>query len=127
MSESVYLQKARENLAVAHWCLEQGHCNACVKRVYYAMFQSAIVALIQYGLTTEDQEHSHKWVQSTFASELVGRRKIFPGYQDHLMRVQRKRNVADYEAQNMSKKQTERLFKFGENFVNQILEGFNES
>ncbi|MBF0239185.1 MAG: HEPN domain-containing protein [SAR324 cluster bacterium] len=116
-----FLEKSIENLQVAEWCLEQGHFNACVNRSYYAMFQAVLVALIYHGVTKPDESHSHEWVQATFASELVWKKKIFPGYQSHLMNIQRRRNTADYESQRISRKHAERSFKMSKELIDKIM------
>jgi|SaaInl8_200m_RNA_FD_contig_31_2834595_length_899_multi_8_in_0_out_0_2 uncharacterized protein (UPF0332 family) len=125
--EDGFLSKAKENLAVAEWCLKEGHFNACINRVYYSMYQVAFVALVHFQIAKSEAQHSHKWIQSTFASELVGKRKIFPGYQSHLMRVQEKRNLADYSKTPISRKQAKRTFDFAKNFIKAVMGVINES
>ncbi len=53
MNDLSWMEKAAENLAVAEWCQTQGHFNACANRLYYAMFQAALAALIKYGIKRE--------------------------------------------------------------------------
>ncbi len=43
-----WLAKAEENIGAATMCLENGFYNASVNRCYYAMFQVAIAALLEF-------------------------------------------------------------------------------
>lgn len=54
MSYQNWLDKTNENLAAAQSCFDNGHFNACANRLYYAMFQASIAALVKHGLLKAD-------------------------------------------------------------------------
>ncbi len=39
MNFTDFKDKALQNLAVAEWCQENGHYDACCNRAYYAMYK----------------------------------------------------------------------------------------
>ena len=54
-----FLEKAEENLQVAEWCLKNQHTNAGVNRIYYAMYQAALAALIHYDYASAREDNKH--------------------------------------------------------------------
>jgi uncharacterized protein (UPF0332 family) len=59
MSYQSWPDKANENLAAAQLCFDHGHFNACANRLYYAMFQAGIAALVKHGLLRLDAQVGH--------------------------------------------------------------------
>ena len=111
-----FLEKARENLKVAEICFDKGFYNVCASRCYYAVFQSALVALTDRGLDVSRK--SHKWVQATFSEELIKKRKIYPKrFKSHLMTMQMVRNQADYTVEPVSYKTASRKISKAKDFV----------
>lgn len=102
-----FLEKAKENLAAAEICFENGLYNACANRAYYAAFQSAVSALADQGI--KKAKIDHKWVQAEFSGRLIGRQKVYPGgMKSYLMKMQIVRDRADYSAQKVNKKTAQR-------------------
>ncbi len=101
--KAAFLQKALDNLSVARYCFEHGFNDAAVNRAYYAAFQAAIAALAHAGIT--NAKNDHKWVQANFNSGLIKRRKVYPSHlKSYLGDMLTFRNLADYSANNLSKK-----------------------
>src|SRR5262245_30435176 len=90
----VFLDKAQANLAVAQYCFANGFYEASANRAYCAAFQAAVAALAAQGVRSSKNEH--KWVQASFAAELIHRRKIFSSrFKSFLSDMLRLRNLAD--------------------------------
>ena len=70
------IEKAHESLNAADLCFQNLMYNSTANRAYYAMFQAAIVALKQTGITPQGEQWSHEGVQAMFALELTRQRKI---------------------------------------------------
>ena len=117
-----FLEKVEENLQVAEWCLKNQHTNAGANRIYYAMYQAALAALIHYDYASAREDNKHDWVQSEFAKRLVKRQKTYPRLQGYLMEALELRNKADYQEQAVSRKKAERLLKKARHFYNTIRE-----
>lgn len=101
--KSEFLEKAGENLNAAELCFEKGLNNDCANRSYYAALQAAVAALADRGIKRNKVDH--KWVQAEFNGRLINRQKIFPAkIKPYLMKMQTVRNEADYEIQQVSKK-----------------------
>ncbi|OQX02032.1 MAG: hypothetical protein BWK80_58755 [Desulfobacteraceae bacterium IS3] len=49
MNETEFLDKAKNNLAVARLCYEKEFYDACANRAYFATFQAAVAALTESG------------------------------------------------------------------------------
>lgn len=100
-----FFAKAEENLKATALLLEQGLYNAAANRAYYATFQAAVAALLHVGISLEIGDRiSHQAVHSSFATELIQRRKIYPGhFKSYLIELQVVRNKADYRAESLSK------------------------
>ncbi len=99
---TVFLEKAKANLAVAEYCFNNGFYEASANRAYCAAFQAAITALAAQGIRNDKNEH--KWVQASFSRELIHRRKIYPSrLSSFLSDLFRVRNEADYSAKLLGK------------------------
>lgn len=121
-----FLQKSRDNLSVAHYCLEHGFYDAAVNRAYYAAFQAAVAALASAGITNE--KNDHKWMQANFNGSLIKRRKIYPGYlKSYLGDMQTFRNLADYSATHLSKRIAREQLTNAEDFVSNIRKELEKS
>lgn len=113
--------KSKESLQAAQLCFEDKLCNSAVNRCYYAMFQSAIVALEHVGFFRA--AWSHPALQATFTNELIRRREILPS--NLLMYFNRTaywRNIADYAAQDVSRKRAAQLLNWTKTMLSQIEE-----
>ncbi len=99
----VFLDKAQANLAAAQDCFDNGFYEASANRAYCAAFQAAVAALAAQGIRSNKNEH--KWVQASFTSELIHRRKIYSSrFKSFLGDMLRLRNLADYSEKPTSKK-----------------------
>ncbi len=104
MDASIYLNKASENLEAAQLCYRNTHYNTCTSRAYYAMLQAAVAILTAKGFHSQQKRIDHLRLQSTFANELINRRKILPAkFKSYLPDAQFFRNAADYETLMISK------------------------
>ncbi|NUO79898.1 HEPN domain-containing protein [candidate division KSB1 bacterium] len=102
--KSAFLGKAKANLAVAQYSLANGFFDVSASRAYYAAFQAAIAALAHHGI--KNTKNAHKWVQATFNTELIKRRKIFSSkLRSYLLDMLSVRNDADYSQDALSKKE----------------------
>ena len=123
MNESDWMVKAAENLAVADWCQEQGHFNACANRFYYAMFHAALAALLKHGMKPSGEKIGHDWVQANFSGQLIHRRKVFPRkFRQYLVKAFRVRVAADYQLMPVSKNLVTNELKKAREFVNTIID-----
>lgn len=115
------LTKAREFLEVAELCLERGYHDSAANRAYYAMFHAAVTALEIAGFGRE--AWSHSGLQSTFAAELIKRRKIYRQplarylYDAHRFRLQ-----ADYSQASVSKRQARQTLRWANEFFDNVEE-----
>jgi uncharacterized protein (UPF0332 family) len=106
----VTLDRARESLQAAELCLGAGLVNSATSRAYYAMFQAAQVGLNCAGVGRE--EWSHWALQSTFVTELIHRRKIYPAaFAEYLSSGLEVRLIADYSAEGVSQKRAQRQLR----------------
>src|SRR5688572_10796119 len=102
MDEAVSLLKARNNLRTAQHAYEQGDCDSCVSRAYFAVFHMEIAVLLK--LTPFRQERwGHNRVQAEFNRRLIQEQKRFSAalrfiHNDLIGR----RHMADYTAQHGS-------------------------
>ncbi len=118
MDHQIGMEKARENLASAQLCFDQGYFNACANRLYYAMFQAAIAVLAQAGLLPAGGRVSHDWLQANFSSHFIHRRKLFSAkLKSYLPEAYRVRALADYEAISVSKNIAANELKKAKEFV----------
>jgi uncharacterized protein (UPF0332 family) len=113
--QDVYLRKAHENLRSAENAFNDGAYNACANRAYYAAYQAAIAVLLAKGFTPKTD---HQIVQAMFSSELVNKRKVFASHlKGYLPILQRRRNTADYEPVEITKKDAAAQVKQAREFV----------
>ncbi len=117
----MHFEKATESLQAAELCYTHKLYNATVNRGYYAMFQSAIIALEKAGVKAAGSRWSHTRVQSTFAQELTRSRKIYPrslaGMLNDGLTI---RNEADYGTASTSKRQAYKVLRWTRDFVKQV-------
>jgi len=117
----VFWQKADENLKAAQLCYQNSFYNASANRAYYAMYHATIAVLISKGFPPTQKNIDHGWVQSSFAGELINRRKIFPNkFKSYLSETQTCRNIADYDDVLISQAKTFRQIKKSIEFINTI-------
>lgn len=115
------LEKAQESLNAADLCFQEMLYNSTANRAYYAMFQAAIVALTQIGIQPKGEQWSHEGMQATFAIELTRKRKIFRSDMVRdLLDVLAIRNQADYNEQDVSKKDAIDALNAARKFVGTI-------
>lgn len=118
---SDFKEKSRQNLAVAEWCYENGHYDACCNRAYYAMYHAAIAALANEGITPSQKQIDHGWVQSRFVIHFCKRHKIFPKLKTYLQDAQRIRDTADYHAEPLNRKKARLQMNWAKEFVQTCL------
>ncbi len=82
MNFTDFKDKALQNLAVAEWCQENGHYDACCNRAYYAMYHAAIAALADRHITPSQTHIDHGWVQTQFVIHFCNRNKNFSEIQN---------------------------------------------
>jgi uncharacterized protein (UPF0332 family) len=120
MDEAVYLVKAQNNLRTAQSAYEQGDCDSCVSRAYFAVFHVEIAALVK--LTPFRQERwGHDRVQGEFNRRLIQEQKRFSAalrfiHNDLIGR----RHMADYTAQHVSARAAERCLRKATEMVSTI-------
>jgi len=113
------LDRARESLRAAELRLREGYANSAASRAYYAMFQAAQVALEYIG--SGRTMWSHAGLQSTFATECIHRRKIYPAiFRNHLTFGLEIRQEADYGYAGVSQKAAQRLLQRALAFVSAV-------
>ena len=115
------IERATESLNAAVVCLEAGLVNSAASRAYYAMSQAAQVALERSGFVRA--MWSHPGLQATFATELIHRRKRYPGaFRDYLSSGLAVRQAADYGRAGVSHKVAGRLVRRAGSLVSAIQE-----
>jgi uncharacterized protein (UPF0332 family) len=93
----VTFSRARESLQAAELCLREGFVNSATSRAYYAMFQAAQTALQVVHVVRP--EWTHAALQATFVTELIRRRKAYPGaFSEYLSSGLHSRQLADYHS-----------------------------
>lgn len=117
-----YLTKARNNLATARGAHDQGDCDSCASRAYFAVFQIEVAALIKLTEFRQDR-WGHDRVQEEFNRRLIRSRKLFPStlrfvHNDLIGR----RHIADYTDQHISTRTSERCLKHATAMVTAIAE-----
>ncbi len=96
--------------------------NSAASRAYYAIFQAAQVALEIAGVARA--RWSHPALQASFTSELIHRRKIYPGaLRNHLSAGLAVRQAADYETAGVSRMIAHRMVRRAATFVSTVQEG----
>lgn len=115
------IEKAKESLQAAELCYTNKLYNSTANRAYYAMFQAAVVALEVGGVKAVEAHWSHKRVQSTFVSEFIRKRKVYPrSLAQMLSKGLEIRNDADYVARNISKPRANKILRWARDFVEQV-------
>jgi uncharacterized protein (UPF0332 family) len=94
---SSFLDKARENLAVAGTALRGGHVNAATSRAYYAAYQAMICALNHGTSFRAPAEGSHKEVLKKFDELAADRGFCGRGEVGAVAQLKNERNRADYK------------------------------
>jgi uncharacterized protein (UPF0332 family) len=123
MSElsDIFLAKAEESLVSAESELANGRHNNCANRCYYACFQAAVSALIHSGMqpTSKGQKKfRHTFVQAQFVEQLINHRKLYKTtIKDTLARTLVLRQMADYEAEQVSQIQAYRALRRAREFL----------
>jgi uncharacterized protein (UPF0332 family) len=118
---SVFLQKAQENLDIAHDAFEKGSYNASANRAYYASFQAAIAALAAEGI--KKKGNPHDWVQAQFSGVLIRQRKLYSSsMRSYLIDMLEIRESADYSERMISKADAKSQVKKATEFVTSVVE-----
>lgn len=113
------IERARESLQAATLCLEAGCVNSAASRAFYAMFQSAQVALASVGVSRP--MWSHPALQAALTTELIHRRKLLPTqFRDYLSSGLAVRHAADYGRAGISLKVAERIVRRAGEFVRAV-------
>jgi uncharacterized protein (UPF0332 family) len=115
-----FLAKAKENLKIAEIAFTERCYNACANRSYYSMFQAAVAALESIGITPKSDIIEHGWLQATFARELIHRRKIYTGFENHLLQAQEIRNLADYSKMPVNERKASRILRWAREYVDAV-------
>ncbi len=121
----VYRDKAGESLAGAASEFANGRYNNCANRCYYSCFQAAVYALHVAGIVPSGRRAvwGHDQLQSTFARELIQRRKAYPSsLRDVLPRLYLVREAADYKRELVSEVQAGRALQRTRAFL-QVIQG----
>lgn len=121
MDYTGFKAKAEQNLTVAEWCYQQGHYDACCNRAYYAMYQAAIAALAQEGITPTQDRIDHDWVQSQFVRYFCNQHKIFPRFKSYLVDAQKRRDFADYTPESVPQRKAKQQLEWAKEFVLALL------
>jgi uncharacterized protein (UPF0332 family) len=118
------LAKVEESLKAAELCYKAGLYNSSVSRAYYAMFQAAQVALEKAGF--KRSEWSHTALRAMFGNELTRRRKLYSPFLARSLALGLElRLKADYEGEDVSRKQTERGLRWAKDFIEHIKESLS--
>jgi uncharacterized protein (UPF0332 family) len=118
------LAKVEESLKAAELCYKAGLYNSSVSRAYYAMFQAAQVALEKAGF--KRSERSHTALRAMFGNELTRRRKLYSPFLARSLALGLElRLKADYEGEDVSRKQTERGLRWAKDFIEHIKESLS--
>ena len=90
------MEKARRFLGAAQCCYENGFCDSCVSRCYYAVYRAAIAALEKEGFRRPSWNHGSLMVK--FRRQLIDKRGSYASeFQDILRDTYRRRVIADYK------------------------------
>lgn len=116
-----YLSKAEESLVGAANEEMNGRYNNSASRTYYACLQAAISALVRSGIRPAPggrEQWGHTFVHGQFSGELIRRRKRYPSaLRTVLADLQEIRDIADYEAQPVSRIKAQRVLRQAQTFV----------
>jgi len=124
MDYQVFASKAKENIAAAECEYNHGRYNASANRAYYAMFHTAIAALLYYNVLPPGSRWEHSWVQAAFNEQLIKRRKLYPSkLAPDLVAVMSTRDIADYKDAMVSQKRAYRALRKAKRFFNTVIIG----
>ena len=113
------IERAQESLRAAALCLEAGLLNSAVSRAFYAMFQSAQVALDRVGVRRSTW--SHPALQAALTTELIHRRKLLSAqFRDYLSAGLAVRHAADYGRTGIGVKVAQRMVRRASEFVTAV-------
>lgn len=118
--DRIFIERAQEGLAAAQLCLEKNLFHSATSRAYYAMFWAAQVALAAIGIRRSKWNHPD--LRSTFATELVKRRKRYPNNfglrfnETFMLRIE-----ADYRRKGISRRKATRAVGWAREFVTTIV------
>lgn len=116
-----YLKKARESLAGAQSEIESERFNNCMNRVYYAVFQAVISALLRDGIWRGDGKWPHTFVQSEFVGKLINRRRRYPPrLRSTLSDLQQLRHRADYGGSSIQRAEANLALRRCQEFVETV-------
>ncbi|HIE26234.1 TPA: HEPN domain-containing protein, partial [Candidatus Poribacteria bacterium] len=120
------IRKAREFLAIAEWCFDNGHYNSCANRAYYSMFRAAFAALRKLvSPKMLPAKSSHKGLISIFTRELINRRKVFPRiFSNYLKYAADIRGQGDYRDDDVTERKARRSLKHAKEFLTKVEEVF---
>ena len=117
--DRLFIERAQEGLEAAQICLEKNLFHSATSRAYYAMFWAAQAAL---ATEVKRTDWSHPRLQSTFATELVQRRKRYPNhFGSQFYEVFQLRLDADYRWKGVSRKKATRAVGWAREFVTTII------
>ena len=120
---TIFLDKAEDNLAAAQSELVNGRYDVSASRAYYACFQAAIYALTQAGIRSRslNGQWGHDFVQNAFTGQLINRRKLYsPNLHSTLDLNRNLRRVADYSTDRVTEVRADRAVGRAEVFLQAI-------
>ena len=121
---AMQIERAQESLRAATLCLDAGLLNSATSRAFYAMFQSAQVALDRVGVSRSTW--SHPALQAALATELIHRRKLLSAQlRDYLSSGLAVRHAADYGPAGIGLKVAQRIVRRAGEFVTAVEELHN--
>ena len=123
-ARTIFLTKAQESYLGAQSEFANGRYNNCANRCYYSCLQAARAALHSMGIKPSRPRLAwgHEFIQAQFVGELINRRKVYPPFlRDTLARTLILRQLADYEADVVSRTQAERTLRRAHEFMQTIL------
>jgi len=113
------IERAQESLRAARLCLETGLLNSAASRAFYAMFQSAQVALDRVSVSRATW--SHPALQAALTTELIHRGKLLSAqFRDYLSSGFAVRHAADYGRTGIGSKVAQRLVRRATEFVTAV-------
>jgi uncharacterized protein (UPF0332 family) len=121
-----FLEKAEESFAGAESEFVNSRYNNCANRCYYAVFQAAIYALAQAGITppSREAEWGHEFVRSHFIGQLINRRKLYPTALRPVLEQNRAlRRTADYKRDQVTEARAARAIRRTEELLAAVRRG----
>jgi uncharacterized protein (UPF0332 family) len=116
-----YLAKALESLASAEADLAAGRYNSSMNRCYFACFQAAVSVLVKEGIVSGRVRHPHHFVQASFTTRLIERRKLLPQrLAEVLQDLIVLRHQADYRVSGISRTKATQSVSRARDFVETI-------